>query len=63
MIYATPHRPSQAPPRNPNPGDLGERLELLRLRDSDDPLVRVIALGMSQFLRRLDGAAEVEAVR
>jgi len=63
MIYPTPHRPSQTPPpRNPNAGDLGERLELLRLRDSDDPAARAIALFGSQLLRRLDDLAKAMGV-
>ena len=39
---------------NPDTGELAERLELLRLRDSDDPVARAIALAASLLIRRLD---------
>ena len=37
--------------------DTVERIELLRLRDSNDEVAKVLALGFSQILRRLDDIA------
>ena len=51
-------QPDDHPIDTHDAGDLAERLELLKLRDSDDPVARAIALLGSQLLRRLDGIAE-----
>ncbi len=57
-------RPSRPEPRNnPDTGDAAERIELLRLRASEDPVARAIALGMSQFLRRMDDVADAGVTR
>lgn len=48
-------------PRTPKPGDAAERIELLRLRSSPNPVARAIALAACQFLRKLDAAQEVES--
>ena len=60
MILTNPDRFNQVPADTPKPpthspsGAAGERLELLKLRDSDDPVARAIALGFTQILRQLD---------
>ena len=51
-------RPSRSDPqKNPDTGDAAERLELLKLRSSEDPTARAIALGFAQVLRRLEDLA------
>ena len=54
-----PHRRSKQTQR----GDAAEKIELLRLRGSDDPTARAIALFGSQILRKLDAIAEGLEVR
>ncbi len=55
MVAYLPPRPQPARRTNYAPtGDTAERLELLRLRSSDDPTARAIALATSQLLRRID---------
>jgi len=60
VAIPTPSRSS--PQKNQDFGDAAERLELLRLRCSEDPVARAIALFGSQILRRLDGLAKVAAI-
>ncbi len=60
VILTNPDRFNQAPADPPRPqahspsGTAGERLALLRLRDSKDPIARAIALFGCQLLRKLD---------
>lgn len=53
MIAVNVHRVPREP-RNPSTSDAAERIELLRLRSSSDPVARAIAMLGSQILRRLD---------
>ena len=58
MVATATTRPQPAHRTNYAPaGDTAERLELLRLRSSDDPVAQAIALGFSQILRKLDAIA------
>ena len=60
-MVATTSRPRQEPNRRTNEsqrGAAGEKLELLRLRESDNPVARAIALFGCQVLRKLE---EIEA--
>lgn len=55
MVAQNNHRVLSRPRKNVPSGNAGERLELLRLRDSTDPVARVLALCASQLLRFMDG--------
>ena len=54
---STPRQQHTWPTNHSPSGAAGERLELLRLRDSDDLVARAAALGFLQVLRRLDDIA------
>ena len=58
MVATSTPRQRPACLTNHNPtGAVAERLELLRLRSSDDPVAQAIALFGSQILRKLDAIA------
>ena len=68
MILHNDRRLNQDPPEPQKPpahfpsGAAGERLELLKLRESTNPVVRVLALFACQVLRRLDDIAGGQGV-
>lgn len=54
MIAPSPDRPPPSNHARTDTADASEKIELLRLRNDPDPIVRVAALGWCQFLRLVE---------